>query len=281
MKTIFSLFFVLLVFYANAQDYAPFPLKHAQWIYYSDIEGYQQWELYKFNGDTTIDNNLYHIINRKDWYAPQSKPSILSDIYLREENKKIYIKSNLSDSIEQLLYNFNLTINDSFIIDNLDTFLIIDDFYENNQRKLTLESIHELYLGTKIYDTWVEGQGSARNFLGPDVFGTLMCFENDNENTQTNCDYVLNQILGKNNIKESKLERFVYPNPTSDFIYLFVNVVDYSSYEIYDINGQLIVSDKLFKNSIDVKCLPAGYYLLQIISEHQRINYKFEKINNR
>ncbi|QQV01562.1 MULTISPECIES: BspA family leucine-rich repeat surface protein [Chryseobacterium] len=68
----------------------------------------------------------------------------------------------------------------------------------------------------------------------------------------------------------------IYPNPTSDFIYI-KNLKDAESYEILDISGRIIAQEKLVDNKIDIKNLQKGNYILRIKSKESIKNLKFIK----
>jgi hypothetical protein len=60
----------------------------------------------------------------------------------------------------------------------------------------------------------------------------------------------------------------IYPNPSSDFIYLNSsnNLLDYHV-NVYDIFGKIVVNNLRNINKIDIAHLPNGQYLLNINSE--------------
>ncbi len=70
---------------------------------------------------------------------------------------------------------------------------------------------------------------------------------------------------------------FVYPNPSSDYIYI-VSDEDVVSYEIYNINGQHIKSGK-YKGQISVKELTNGMYFIRINLKAASTTAKFIKRN--
>jgi hypothetical protein len=66
----------------------------------------------------------------------------------------------------------------------------------------------------------------------------------------------------------STFEYEVYPNPTSDVLFINVNSDDYSM-KIYSVNGEVLMSPNLKagKNNIDLSGFVKGLYLIEIIGE--------------
>ncbi len=59
----------------------------------------------------------------------------------------------------------------------------------------------------------------------------------------------------------------IYPNPTSDMVYLDLQDNDWAEYQIFSLAGSLIKSGTIFDKKIDVSTLFAGSYVLQIRSK--------------
>ncbi len=280
LKNIIFLVNLITLTQVNAQEYQPFPSENARWVYYHSMEGLNYWTLYYLNGDTTVNQRTYQVLNRKKWYKPNSNPNILEDIYFREENKRIYFTNILNNEEDILTYDFNLTVGDTFYLKSFDTLVVKQDYFENGDRKLFLECFNNEYLGVKITDTWIEGIGSDNNLLIPDLFSSLMCFEGDYEQSET-CDYIIDQILAVAELNNVQLKKIIYPNPTCDKLYFQIDDQKYNKYKIFDLNGKLTKFEIIENNYIDVSSLPEGTYLLQLIGNGFRSNNKFEKTNNR
>jgi hypothetical protein len=60
----------------------------------------------------------------------------------------------------------------------------------------------------------------------------------------------------------------VYPNPTSDVVYLDLSNIREVEYQIFSIEGRLVLTGKTLKNEVDVSALRPGSYLLQIRSKN-------------
>lgn len=70
---------------------------------------------------------------------------------------------------------------------------------------------------------------------------------------------------------------FIYPNPSTDFIYIR-NIKNISSYKILDISGRIIINKKDFQDQkIDVSTLNKGNYVLHINTKEKNHAFKFIK----
>lgn len=71
-------------------------------------------------------------------------------------------------------------------------------------------------------------------------------------------------------LSESDIEQlFVYPNPTKDFIHVPWDE-QAATYQIFSINGEIIMTGSLMNHRIPVSHLSNGTYLLQLFSPQQR-----------
>ena len=81
---------------------------------------------------------------------------------------------------------------------------------------------------------------------------------------------VQGQFSGANiqNVDKSHSKFKVYPNPTSDFLMLDLNKkTEYSCVEIYNLYGQLVLSETIDKNRIDIRKLNSGIYFITLNSK--------------
>ncbi len=263
-----------------AQDYQPFPSEYARWAYRTQLEAFAYWTLYYLNGDTTINQTIYHVLNRRQLHERSHNINVLDDIYFREESKRIYFKNIDYTEEEILTYDFKLTVGDTFYLKNVDTLVVKVDYTEDGRRILKLESFNLEYEGIKITDTWIEGIGSNSNLLKPDFFSGLMCFKGDNDRFAS-CGYI-DEILAVPAPVIAKSQNRVYPNPVSDKLYFQVNNNRYNTYKIFDIQGKLMKLKEIEENFIDVSSIPEGTYLLQLIGKDGLpVTDFFEKINHR
>ena len=89
-------------------------------------------------------------------------------------------------------------------------------------------------------------------------------------------DNVGNFPLSSNNIIQEIIN--IYPNPSSDFIY--INMKDSYKYTIslFNILGEIIINKKINLQQLNLSNLPNGQYFLKIESESGIINEKILKI---
>jgi hypothetical protein len=73
---------------------------------------------------------------------------------------------------------------------------------------------------------------------------------------------------------------FIYPNPTSDLLNIFVDEQGETNISIYNINNQCVLefSSKNKINSINVSNLPTGFYIVAIKSHNTTVKKKFCKL---
>lgn len=86
--------------------------------------------------------------------------------------------------------------------------------------------------------------------------------------------FEIQTVLGLDNFNVS-LELSVYPNPTTDIIYLKVKESSFETlqYQLFDINGRLIENNKISENStiIQMGKYPEAIYLLKVIDNSKEV----------
>lgn len=102
----------------------------------------------------------------------------------------------------------------------------------------------------------------------------------------TNTHYTINFVVdgdmvypeGWTGVTTLELFEFnIYPNPTTDFIYL-ENIPDGSLLQVFDLQGKLVVSDsRSHKSSLDVSSLPTGQYVIVVSHDGSVGTHKFIK----
>jgi hypothetical protein len=100
------------------------------------------------------------------------------------------------------------------------------------------------------------------------VFSSFYQANIDNTTTQdyflgyiTDQDTIILSTLSLTDIKNDSFELEIYPNPTSDIVYIKSNLKA-QSYTIYDLLGKLISSDLIKNNRVNTRHLSSGEYLL-------------------
>jgi hypothetical protein len=69
----------------------------------------------------------------------------------------------------------------------------------------------------------------------------------------------------------------IYPNPTSETLYIQNLAAPIDSYAILDVTGKIILQGKLANETINVSGLQSGIYFLEISSEGKQVVKKFVK----
>ena len=90
-------------------------------------------------------------------------------------------------------------------------------------------------------------------------------------------DTVYFQSINKQALLNKPLE--LYPNPTHDEVYI-KNINMYGNkycFEIFDLAGNIVVSDRLITSKINVSEFAKGVYLLKIFSDKEVMQQKFSK----
>jgi hypothetical protein len=72
----------------------------------------------------------------------------------------------------------------------------------------------------------------------------------------------------------------IYPNPTSKKIILPIEFIG-SSYEIYSLNGQILLKENILSNSIDLSTLNLGIYFIRIIDKENKKQYTYKIIREK
>lgn len=91
-------------------------------------------------------------------------------------------------------------------------------------------------------------------------------------------------IVGVNELEKTKIDYLIYPNPTTDYVYiniLNVNEIKEPKYQIINISGQVILSGNIYeqKTKLNVTNLSEGLYFLNVYnSKSQSSAIKFSVI---
>lgn len=75
--------------------------------------------------------------------------------------------------------------------------------------------------------------------------------------------------------EEIKNDLVVYPNPTSDFLYIKTSKLDLEQVFIFDLSGKLLSSER--SKTIDVRNLPSATYIISIKTFDTLKSFKFIK----
>lgn len=295
MKKILLLVLMLWMFSAKAQTsvYHPFPDSNAVWnisFQPGPCAGpwYEEDYSYIFSGDTLIHGTTtYHKIYRpfvfQTNYAcpPFNYAGYKGCIRQDTLNRKIYIIFP-SDSIEKLLYDFNMIVGDTIkgafgqscptpqIITSIDSFLIGSDY----RKKWVINN-------DSLFAYNVEGIGSAFGLLegcSPPLsaLNTLICFAQNGHrlypdtailypDTTTACAL----ISGINSINATNISITISPNPFHSTSTLKLNTdFENANLKIYNVLGEMVQQQKISSQStiINRNELDNGIYFFSLIN---------------
>ena len=76
-------------------------------------------------------------------------------------------------------------------------------------------------------------------------------------------------LLNENEIK-------IFPNPTSNMLYVS-NMSGANLISIFDLNGKLVIKEKLSEEQINVSSLQKGIYIIKIENKNNIFSHKFVK----
>ena len=287
MKSAIAAIFILFTLTVSAQQYHPVITPGKQFSIYWDCSPCMTWygsSQYYFDGDTTINNEVYSKlwgITTSFFPAFNAKDSLYIAALLREDtvNKKVYkyygLPQDANDSLhsggEHLLFDFDLDVGDTLqaYIHKPDMY---DDFVVTAKNKIALfngdsvtafsasssqftnvplftESILNSYIPFDLSLPW----------FSPDyrcIFG-----ENAVPLYGYSCDSTRYIGLDEQEVLEKDLIR-VYPNPAINL--LTVEHLNQSGiFMIYDLQGQLLLETELniSESTINITRFTAGIYV--------------------
>ncbi|OFY97461.1 MAG: hypothetical protein A3K10_02210 [Bacteroidetes bacterium RIFCSPLOWO2_12_FULL_31_6] len=308
MKIIFIILFLIGFGSTSsfAQTYFPFPDSVGIWretsIFYQQNSNGITFKNIFINGDTIINGDSYNKL-----YIYSCGQYIISDTYpipafdcpidtstsiyygaLREVNKRIYFypDSNFgyynfcSNSIfngDFLLFDFNSTIGDTvyympfdssyMVINSIDSILI-----QGQYRKKYNYSFQSALPDCWGSSNYVEGIGDIYAGLFSHITSYfengefLNCFEDNQVTFSNNGGCVtnsLNEFVNENDLK-------IYPNPTSNKLYVELEHPTRTKVSLFDISGKEVYSSFInqSKSIIDVSSFKSGLYLVKVVNEN-------------
>lgn len=278
MKKIILFIAFIIIYGSNySQTYYPLVDTNRIWstLYQTDDTSspyfVQKTEFIKFSIDTLIRGKFY----KKNF---KSNDSLMinwkENGFIREDSlKKVYYLSN-ENSNEILIYDFNITINDTIKLPQFDAQLVVDSI---NYIEIGEHQRKQIYLSSSNgSEVWIEGIGSLfgilNSGLGIPCGGSyhLLCFtENNNllyQNNEFNTCYLFTDITEE--IINTKIK--VFPNPVEDFLIIEIDL-HYGKYyylNFYNVFGTTIKSivihkgyNRLYINNLK---LQTGIYFYNI-----------------
>lgn len=188
LYVIFLLFLSLQRIFAQTLEYVPFPMDSASWwsessfgsyesssnttyhyffkSLYESRNGHQYSVLFQEYGGYSYPKNVFPPRKDSSYSAPQKYA------LLREENKRVYMML-MQDTVEKVLYDFNLSVNDSLLAQNsfgTNLFKVtqMDSIWVKNRyrKRYIYTKIPPPYIGDPVYSIQiVEGIGSITNHV--------------------------------------------------------------------------------------------------------------------
>ncbi len=291
LKLYFTLLLLLLFYNSNAQ----FLNKDAEWIvncYYPTYDGVSEFfEKISLSKDTTVAGVKYSVMNAK-WYRKV--------FLLREEEGKVFyrnaINSQETDTIERLLYDFNLekddTVNvyikydmqDDFKevtykvvdIDSISTIESVSSDKLSKLKRITLEKLNDIGSTYDIFYRiyWVEKVGSILHHpiyteIHPmgEIGCDFRCYRENGNSVYGNCHNV--DAIGDK--EQSTALDFVQ----SENQLIFNLPKDEKFYfQLYSLTGQLLYSCRIKNNVVSLAGLLSNIYMCRIYSDRKIITKK-------
>ncbi|HLG33365.1 MAG TPA: T9SS type A sorting domain-containing protein [Bacteroidia bacterium] len=303
MKRIFFflLFIISISVEAQTSVYHPFPDSNAAWNIYlywgcfgNPLEKYYS---YTINGDTIINGNNYHKL---------SVPAVImtgcssggvypgySAGYIRQDisNKKVFFVPPLNnDTVEQLLYDFNLVVGDTvkgYLVylcpSDVITIIAMDSVLINGTFRKRWETTPSWLNGYY----FIEGIGSLYGLLESICPGvespntSLTCFKQNGLTLYPDSSINCNLIDGIINISGDDISLIeISPNPFHNFINIKNNQAKELSITIFSSIGEVVHRTTLMKDAataINLSGLAAGIYLVTAQSDKNFTSRKIIK----
>ena len=299
MKKLLLLIATLFTLTAKAQTsvYHPFPDSNAMWnINFYVWSGVCEWEQrysYVFSGDTLINSTSYHklwtpaveTVFNFSTCLPFNNPGYKGCIRQDTSLRKVFIIPP-SDTVEQLLYDFNLQVNDSLkgflvhsgygpVIINIDSILINGNY--RNRWTWQWDFGDTACIIEGIGSTLGLLEDAMQNFDAPST--DMICFHQNGQTIYPNSISQCNLIDKVKNISKQNSTVNISPNPFHSSVLVQVSSeFANAKLNIYNSVGLLVWDERISNQNIIVlnrNELHNGIYFLQLINASgQMINEK-------
>jgi hypothetical protein len=265
----------------SAQTYERLIDTSKMWVTWIGSTGNQEigrTEAYRF-GDSIFQSGYYwyKLLMAEDENYNNWEIQSYGFLY-READRKVYFLD--WNGLAQIMYDFSLSVGDTIpYISNESIYLLgsIDTINFGGKDRKRFNMVNEEGYSRGYY---IEGVGNLYGLLYPhqiELIGAyyrFVCFYESDELLYHNPDYetcFLNTMSIAENTKEALN---VYPNPTSNQLYVESKLVHSKSvFEIIDIAGKLIEKGCINENnSIDVSVLNKGIYFLKVMTDNKIIS---------
>jgi hypothetical protein len=285
---------------AQTSVYNPFPDSSAVWNIHSNepcglfFDTWEYWYSYTLSGDTIIGGTDYHklicpvqVVSSNGgcgitgtWVLPgHFAGSIRQDL----PNKKVFYVPP-ADSVEQLLYDFNMQVGDTVkgytapwsgltdTVQSIDSVLIGNDY----RKRLFLDPCYQIYLIEGIGSTYGLIERSPGCITDASDF-SITCFKQNSivlfPASTTNCDL----ITSVNNPVEKIGSVIISPNPFHGTATLRINTSSAKfrgQLKIYDLTGRILMKQEIGSavSLINRNGLADGIYFLRLTgNENQQV----------
>lgn len=268
MKKFILILFILIIYYAQAQTYRPFPSKNGYWFYryFDDYHNSTPYNTqYNLTDDTILLSTTYKKIFMNSLYAGG----------IRESQKKVYFIPDTA-SKEYLLYDFNLSVgdtiihpfggaycsNDTITVAFVDSILASDGYH----RQIFFDSS----------PPWIEGIGSSAYLLEPNQIACVSgndfieCMSSDTIfHYPDGSSYCFVSIFEQHN---SNSNISIFPNPSNDSFTIDFLDVKIKELFVTDVLGNLILYlEPILDSRMKIEPLQSGVYFITIIDSNNRI----------
>ena len=297
-RIILTIFGLLLIQNLLGQTYHPFPTDTAQWNCVLETNWdpnihYYYNSHYRIQGNIILDSVLYSKVYYFDDIGSQYIGGLREDT-----NRNIFfypINAVLpnwpgsefpNNTEEHLLYSFDSLTTGMILPINPDQTIqvgIIDSILVGNSYRKRY-GIYQSWLSG--YDYWIEGIGSSKDLFAPysqegEYNLYTLCFTDSTTyyiNSPGGPTCVYPPPVGVTNHESNDI--LIYPNPVDRELNIEFSIKEQFEFvNIYDISGNHIQKENVGNNLIQIKIdnINSGIYLIELVSENERIFRKFIK----
>ena len=259
---------------------------------------------YWFHGDTIIEDLTYKKVyvqyddsiadfNNARYFAVIREDTAAGKVYCTNPYYQTNPYNPLNNEREILLCDFSVNVGDTVSFYSLwewdekkQVVKSIDSILIDNQYRKRVNFVHERW-GNSHIESWIEGIGSTHGLFYPGDFNVadgrgktiLLCAHID-ERLIYHADYYYNcYIPNYTSIDEHKKEIVkIYPTIVNDILYIETDKdIEDFSYEIINIQRQMISNGLCTSNVIHVSNLAKGLYYILISDNKNTKNIKIQK----
>ena len=279
-------FLLVLLVAGGGSAKAQFPTGNASWHQYSFLHFQSDTTEYFLQGDT-----LLYAEQWKKMYArhPISEANYCGAVKVTGN----IVEFNSPNDERRVLYDFNLSVGDTFPIQPLpntygfDSVLVVERIdsvllFNGECRRVFISNTLTNGIFEVLQEQWIEGIGSMHGFLFPLTArlltvetgdeAILICFSEEGDLLYQNPLY-FSCTLGVDDELEQPL--CTYPNPTNGKLTISLPESwegGASQVSVYNANGQRVISQTAHTQIFEISLydLPNGMYIMQIIGDNKR-----------